>query len=136
MQMRPAKTHNNSVRLRPLRELPALAIDRAEVDVRGWMVSGRDGRPLGRVSDLLADAESLQAEYVIVTIDGEGPSATSAKTVLPIAALRAVPEQRQLVSDRGGVTAIRLRYYSTTSLVWWAVGLLLLAATLLLVLGA
>ena len=134
--MRPAKTHNDSVRLRPLRELPALTIDRADADVRGWMVSGRDGRPLGHVCDLLADADSLQAEYVIVSIDGEGSSATPAETVLPVAALRAVPEQRQLVTGGGRMTSIRLRYRSTTYLVWWAVGLLIIIAAVLLVFNA
>jgi hypothetical protein len=131
--MRSVETRNNSVRLRPLRELPALTLDREEADVRGWEVAGRDGRPLGHVSDLLADADSLQADYVIVRVDGEGRSAAQAETVLPVAALRAVPEQRRLLAD-GGMKAIRLRYRSTTGLVWWTVALLIVLAIVLLAL--
>ena len=133
--MRSGETHNDSIRLRPLRELTALTIDRGEADVRGWMVTGRDGRPLGHVTDLLADADSLQAEYVIVTIDGEDRPAAQAETVLPVAALRAVPEQRQLISD-GGMRPVRLRYQSTTRLLWWAVALLIVVAAVLLALDA
>lgn len=132
--MRSVETRNNSLRLRPLRELPALTLDRNEADVRGWEVAGRDGRPLGHVSDLLADADSLQADYVIVRVDGEGRSAAQAETVLPVAALRAVPEQRQLISE-GGMRPIRLRYQSTTRLVWWAAALLIVVAAVLLALG-
>jgi hypothetical protein len=132
--MRSTETHNDSVRLRPLRELPALTLDREEADVRGWMVTGSDGRPLGHVSDLLADADSLKADYVIVTIDGDGRSAAQAEAVLPVTALRVVPEQRQLISD-GGMKAIRLRYRSTTGLVWWVVAVLIVIAIVLLALG-
>lgn len=127
-------SNNDSIRLQPLRELTALTIDREQADVRGWTVMGRDGRPLGYVTDLLADADSLQAEYVIVTIDGEDHPAAQAETVLPVAALRAVPEQRQLISD-GGMRPIRLRYQSTTWLVWWALALLIVVAVVLRALG-
>jgi hypothetical protein len=133
--MRRAETHNDSSRLRPLRELPALIIDGTQADVRGWLVVGRDGRPLGHVSDLLADADSLQAHHLIVTIEAEAGAARQAETVLPVTALRAVPERRQLIAD-GGMTPIRLRYRSTTWLVWWVVGLLIVLATVLLVLDA
>jgi hypothetical protein len=54
--------------------------------------------------------------------------------VLPVTALRVVPEQRQLISD-GGMKAIRLRYRSTTGLVWWVVAVLIVIAIVLLALG-
>ena len=131
--MRTGEPHN-SIRLRPLQELPALTIERGEADVRGWTVTAPDGRPLGHVSDVLADVDSLTAEYVIVTIEVENHSSAQTETVLPVAALRAVPEQRQLISD-GGMRPIRLRYRSTTWLVWWAVALIIAVAIVLLVLG-
>lgn len=105
-----------------------MTVARTEVDVRGWTVEGRDGRALGYVSDLLADADSLTADHVVVTIEGDRSATAQAETVVPVAALRAVPAERRLVPD-GGMTPIRLRYQSTTGLVWWALGLI--AATLL-----
>ena len=128
-------THEDSIRLRPLRELPALTVARSEVDVRGWLVAGRDGQPLGYVSDLLADADSLTAEYVVVTNDADGPPATQAETVIPVATLRTVPAERRLVSD-GGMRPIRLGYRSTMGLVWWALGLIAAILIVLLALGA
>ena len=131
--VRSAETRDNSMRLQPLRELPALTLDREEADVRGWAVTGRDGGPVGHVTDLLADPDALQADYVIVTIDAEDRRAGQAETVVPVAALRAVPEQQQLISD-GGMRPIRLRYQSTTRLVWWAAALLIVVAAVLLAL--
>jgi hypothetical protein len=134
--MERAETRDDAIRLRPLRELPALTIDRSDADVRGWTVAGRDGRPLGHVSDFLADADSLTAEYVIVTIDAEGSSATQAETAVPVAALRRLPQERRLVPDGAGMETIRLRYRSTTWLVWWALGVVLAVIVVVLAFGA
>jgi hypothetical protein len=124
--MQRARTHDDSVRLQPLHELPALVVDGADADVRGWRVEGRDGHPLGYVSDLLADVDALTADHLIVAEDGDGASATKSESVMPVATLHALPEQRLLVSGGPGMTAIRLRYRSTTWLVWWALGVIFL----------
>ena len=52
-----------------------------EPDIRGWKVRSRDGRVIGKVSDLLINKAHRLAEYIEVDVDGDNDR----RTILPIA---------------------------------------------------
>lgn len=60
-------------RLKRLRDLPALEVDRDSIDVRGWDVDAPGGEPLGVVTDMLVDPDRLTAVYLIVDSGAESP---------------------------------------------------------------
>ena len=110
-----------------LGELPALVVHQSTPDVRGWEILASDGRPLGRVSDLLVDPDRLLAEYLVVALSGDRSPNTGDETIVPLRALTTVETEQRLVPGEG-MTPIRLRYRSTTYLMWLALaGVLILA---------
>jgi hypothetical protein len=108
--------------LERLDDLPALRLAKGSQDVTGWQVAGPDGRPIGRVTHLLADPDRLVVEHVIVSEAAGPPSRSpgdSRETVVALASLVTVPHERRL-EPGAGMEPIRLRYQSTAPLVWWA----------------
>lgn len=57
-----------------------LKISDGEPDVRGWTVTSRDGRNIGKVTDLLVDKRHMLAEYIEV----EQAHAKDRRMILPI----------------------------------------------------
>jgi hypothetical protein len=50
-------------------ELRGFEVVEGDPDIRGWDVVGRDGRRIGEVRDLLADAEDPAVRYLDVRLD-------------------------------------------------------------------
>jgi hypothetical protein len=94
--------------LQPLAELPSLVVADPARDVRGWEIRSASGEALGVVSELLADADRLIVEYLVVSSPGRGTSYVS------LAAVSAGPGH--LIAGAGALPPIQLRYRSTTSL--------------------
>ena len=57
--------------LRHLDELDDVEIAEGEPDIRGWEVTGADGRTLGEVVDLLVDTGAMKVRYVEVKLDND-----------------------------------------------------------------
>lgn len=57
--------------LRPLKELGDFKVADGEPDIRGWDVTGSDGRKIGEVHDLLVDTGAMKVRYMDVELDGE-----------------------------------------------------------------
>lgn len=120
---------------RPLAELPALVIASTRADVRGWVVVAHDGRTFGEVVDLLADPAGLFADVLIVRLADGMSNAGRVEALVPLAALEAREDRRQLVPGRG-LPPIALRYRSTNALAGYGIAAAALAAALAWVLGA
>ena len=124
--------------LERLTDLPSLRLAKPSQDVTGWQVVGPDGRPAGRVTHLLADPDRLVVEHVVVAPSGDPaapPPEDPGETIVALASLAAVPRERRLVPG-SGIGHIPLRYQSTTNLVWWAGGAVVIGFVLAWALGA
>ena len=55
--------------LRRLGDLPDFEMTPDSPDVRGWMVRGAEGTPLGTVYELLVDPQALKVRYLVVELD-------------------------------------------------------------------
>jgi hypothetical protein len=97
--------------LRPLAELPSLRLADPAQDVRGWEVRTIDGARLGVVSDLLADADRLVAEYLLIRQEPGGGEWTVAVSSLDL--------RDAYLTPGSGFDPIPLRYQSTVGLTVW-----------------
>lgn len=82
------------VRLRALRELDGFDVAQGEADVRGWEVRTVGGRELGKVNDLLIDADA--GEVVMLDIDLHG---TDRHTLAPVRAAQLDRTRRTVIID-------------------------------------
>jgi PRC-barrel domain protein len=62
--MEPAASH-----IAPLKDLKDYKVAKDDPDVRGWTVTGRDGRKIGEVNDLLVDTVAMRVRYLDVELD-------------------------------------------------------------------
>jgi sporulation protein YlmC with PRC-barrel domain len=126
-------------RLRPLGELPALALDRESPDVCGWSVATAAGERIGTVKDLLVDPDRLSAEYLLVDPDRESMAGLppTELAAIPLTTTRIDLASRQVVVSNAPVVPppIRLRYQSTTHLTWIAAAIGVAAVLLAWLLG-
>lgn len=71
--------------LRRLRDLPDFEVATGQPDVRGWTVRGSDGKPLGRVYELIIDPEALKVRYLDIELDARnGRGSEETHILLPI----------------------------------------------------
>jgi uncharacterized protein (TIGR02271 family) len=61
-------THSGG-NLQPMKELSDFTVEPGDPDPRGWKVSGRDGRDIGKVRDLMVDTSRMKVRYLIVDLD-------------------------------------------------------------------
>ena len=87
-------------RVVPMNQLPGWKVVEGEPDIRGWDVVASDGRPLGRVDDLLVDTQANKVRYV--DVDGEGRHVT-----IPIGYARLEEDRRQVLVERLGDEQLR-----------------------------
>jgi uncharacterized protein (TIGR02271 family) len=80
----------------PLSKLADYEVADDSVDVRGWKVTGSGGDDLGKVDDLLVDPSSMQARYLVVTVD-KRRARRSADVKDPVL----VPVNRAHIDERG-----------------------------------
>jgi len=68
------KTDDASVRpgaLVPMSDIPNYMIADPSPDIRGWTVTLRDGRTVGKVDDLVVDTDDLTVKYMEVRLNRE-----------------------------------------------------------------
>jgi hypothetical protein len=117
---------DESPALRPLAEVPALRLVHSHRDVRGWEIHGQDGRPLGRVVDLLVDVDALQAKALLVSRAGE--RGDGSRAVVRLQALAPEDRAHRRLTPGAGMEPIALRYQSTTRFTLWAAIVIVIVA--------
>ena len=77
-------------RIRPLEELDDYEVADGDPDVRGWDVVASDGTRIGRVDQLLVDAQAMKVRYLDVDLDDKLVSASDQDlhVLLPIGVAR------------------------------------------------
>ncbi|MEP7065132.1 MAG: PRC-barrel domain-containing protein [Gemmatimonadota bacterium] len=95
-----------------LKKLKGLTITSADSDIRGWMVTARDGRRVGTVDDLIVETSMLEVRYLEVRLDFDILGRADDSWVLVPARLARLHDARALVmidsmSARGIVGAPR-----------------------------
>jgi sporulation protein YlmC with PRC-barrel domain len=93
--------------------------------VRGWYVVTRAAERVGTVTDMLVDIDTLRAEFLIIDADRETLADLSDTefALVPVGTTHVdAATRRVVISDAANRAApeIRLRYRSTTHLVWTA----------------
>jgi hypothetical protein len=73
-----------------LENLPDYAVRVADCDIRGWRLHDREGRPLGRIEDLIVDTEACRVTEAIAHVRHHD-------VLVPIGAL-ALDEAAQIVN--------------------------------------
>jgi photosynthetic reaction center H subunit len=61
-------------RLVPLSEAPDFQVSQGDPDVRGWLVHGAEGSPVGVVDDIIVDLDAERVRYLCVRLDDAGES--------------------------------------------------------------
>jgi photosynthetic reaction center H subunit len=75
------------VRIAPLSELKDFEVAEGYPDIRGWRVDSTDGTEVGRVHDLLVDADRLRTRYIDLRLTPEIAATPGERDVLvPIGA--------------------------------------------------
>lgn len=88
--------------VRRMRDLPNFEMAPNSPDVRGWLVRGGDGQPLGTVDELLVDPEARQVLYLNVVLELGLPHVpppaphTDYRILLPVAAINIDPEGQSI----------------------------------------
>ncbi len=59
---------------RPLSQLRTWTLDYPKDDIRGWVLRNLDGRPLGRVAELIVDTESRHVTGVVLSSGKQYPA--------------------------------------------------------------
>jgi sporulation protein YlmC with PRC-barrel domain len=79
---------DDGVRLAPLSELKDFQVADGHHDIRGWRVTGVDGRDVGKVHDLIVDLDGMRTRYVDVRLSSTVAASEGARDVLvPIGAV-------------------------------------------------
>lgn len=69
--------------LRPLREIEHdYEVADGYEDIRGWIVTAKNGAVVGSVADLIVDTEAMLARYVLVTLGPQGTDEEIGRRVL------------------------------------------------------
>lgn len=69
--------------LRPLREIEHdYEVADGYDDIRGWIVTAKNGAVVGSVADLIVDPEAMLARYVLVTLGPQGTDEEVGRRVL------------------------------------------------------
>lgn len=77
----------DGVRLAPLSALKDFQVAEGYKDIRGWRVSGADGRDVGKVHDLIVDLDGMRTRYVDVRLNATIAAVEGTRDVLiPIGA--------------------------------------------------
>jgi len=99
----------------PLSELRDYEVADDSVDVRGWTVSGSDGRDLGTVYDLIVDSTTMQARYLVVSLSDKAHatpgSGTSQPVLVPVSRARVHESDNRVHLDSTGAGLGQLPRY-------------------------
>lgn len=83
--------------LKGLHELNEFGVAENDPDPRGWDVTAPDGRPIGRVSDLIVDTQAMKARYLDVEVDRTlDASAPESHLLVPTDAVNIGEHEREL----------------------------------------
>jgi uncharacterized protein (TIGR02271 family) len=58
-------------KMAPLSELSDYEVADDSRDIRGWTITGSTGADIGKVKDLIVDANTMQARYLVVSLKGD-----------------------------------------------------------------
>lgn len=86
-------------RIIPLDRTEDFEVAHDEPDVRGWDVYAADGRRIGRVEDLLVDADAMKVRYLDVSVEAEYYGGEGGHRIL-------IPIGYALLDERGGTVEV------------------------------
>jgi uncharacterized protein (TIGR02271 family) len=122
MAERDPAVHEN---MAPLSKLSDYEVADDSVDVRGWKVHGSSGAEIGEVDDLIVDATSMQARYLVVSLTGDtarttagttaditGRTASSHPVLVPVSRARIDDRDKYVHLDSSGAGLAALPRYS------------------------
>lgn len=90
---------------RNLSDLDDYRVAADDPDPRGWQVTSRDGRDIGRVRDLVVDTAAMKARYLDVEVDAAlNPSPGERHLLIPTEAVAIGDRERQQKRITLGVT--------------------------------
>ena len=118
----------SGARLERLSRMDGYAVDRHELDPRGWDVVGRDGRRVGEVKDLIVDTERMSAPYLDVELDTKLFDLRDDDPRVLVPVDRARPDGKHLVVDDisgawvGELCSARQRHWYGFWDQWWHPG--------------
>jgi uncharacterized protein (TIGR02271 family) len=111
-QKHPA-VHEN---MAPLSELSDYEIADNSIDVRGWKITGTTGADIGKVKDLVVDATTMQARYLVVALDGDVDRGRAGKdspdpVLVPVARAHIDEQDKRVRLDSSGAGLAALPRY-------------------------
>lgn len=101
----------------PLSRLSDYEVADDSVDVRGWKVRGSSGADIGKIEDLIVDATSMQAHYLVVSLAGDTGRTTagtdsSYPVLVPVSRARIDDADKRVHLDSSGAGLSALPRYS------------------------
>jgi uncharacterized protein (TIGR02271 family) len=113
MAERDPAIHEN---MAPLSKLSDYEVADDSVDVRGWKVSGSTGADIGKVDDLIVDATTMQARYLVVSLAGDAARTTtgtdsSYSVLVPVARAHVHEDDKRVHLDSSGAGLAALPRY-------------------------
>ena len=87
-------------RLAPLEKVGGYGVADGDPDIRAWRLTMSDGRPVGRVHDLIADTAALRVRYLDVELHVRGIGGREGRHVLiPVGVARLHAERDEVVVE-------------------------------------
>lgn len=100
-------SHNPATTFAPLSRLDDFEVADDSVDVRGWKVTGVAGADIGKVDDLLVDASTMKAHYLVIDLDRELTKGTAGiasddPVLVPVSRARILDDDKRVQLDSAG----------------------------------